>query len=75
MTITKPDSDYMIHKSKHLEIETNYPRKYGISPPWFSLGIHFDFNKKHICIFFWKFIITMGKTIDWGYPNIYGEKE
>lgn len=65
MTVTV-DKEYQIYSSKHLEIETNFPKKYGTFPPWFSFGVHFDFQKWHIVIFFWKYIITVGKTVTWG---------
>lgn len=73
MTVTRPNSEYIIHNGKHIVIETNFPRRHGITPPWFSFGVHLDFNKWHCVVFFWKFIITFGKKIDWGYPEIYGD--
>lgn len=65
MTITV-DKEWRLYESKHLIIDCNFPRRYGIFPPWFSFGISLDFQKWHIVIFFWKYIITLGKTVTWG---------
>lgn len=67
------DKEWVVYTSKHLDIQSNFPKKCGTFPPWFSCGIHLDFHKGHIVIFFWKYIITFGKTITWGGYDLFSK--
>lgn len=57
------DPEFTIFESKHILIEQDYIK--GGQRRWMSFGIHFDWQKPHLIIYFANWVITVGETY-WG---------